>query len=132
MESKNVLQGFTGRLDNVQLLDVIQMACLAQKDGCLSIKGDLLEGMIVLKRGRILHAEAPGKSGETALLEILCWPAGRFVFAPNIPRGFVPTIQGGWEQVLMEAVPRFFGHQFDHHLGHLLNAREAAPLKEKS
>ena len=38
MESKNVLQAFTGRLDNVQLLDVIQMACLAQKDGCLSIK----------------------------------------------------------------------------------------------
>ena len=72
MESKNVLQGFTGRLDNVQLLDLIQMACLAQKDGCLSIKGNQLsEGIIVLKRGRILHAEAPGKSGETALLEIL-------------------------------------------------------------
>ena len=104
MESKNVLQGFTGRLDNVQLLDVIQMACLAQKDGCLSIKGELSEGIIVLKRGRILHAEAPGKSGETALLEILCWPAGRFVFTPNIPRELVPTIQGGWEQVLMEAV----------------------------
>jgi hypothetical protein len=110
MESKNVILGFTGRLDNVQLLDVIQMACLAQKDGCLSIKGDLSEGIIVLKRGRILHAEAPGKSGETALLEILCWPTGHFVFTPNIPRELVPTIQGGWEQVLMEAVPQLFGH----------------------
>jgi hypothetical protein len=109
MEPKNALEGFTGRLDNVQLLDVIQMACLAQKDGLLLVKGEGLEGMIVLERGRILHAEARGKSGETALLEILCWPAGRFVFTPNLPnREIVPTIQGGWEQVLMEAVPRFF------------------------
>ncbi|MGA8658594.1 MAG: SUMF1/EgtB/PvdO family nonheme iron enzyme [Chthoniobacterales bacterium] len=105
MEPEGALQGFTGRLDNVQLLDIIQMACLAQKDGCLLVKGDLLEGTIVLKRGRILHAEAPGKSGETALLEILCWPTGRFVFTQNMANGeFVPTIRGGWEQVLMEAV----------------------------
>ena len=133
MEPKNALQGFTGRLDNVQLLDVIQMACLAQKDGQLLIKGDLWEGMIVLERGRILHAEAPGKSGETALLEILCWPAGRFVFTPNVPdRKIVPTIQGGWEQVLMEAVPRLIGGQFEPHAGRRLNAREAAPIKGKS
>jgi hypothetical protein len=105
MEPENAVQDFTGRLDNVQLLDIIQMACLAQKEGCLLIKGDLREGTIILKRGRILHAEASGKSGESALLEILCWPTGRFVFTPNVAnREVVPTIQGGWEQVLMEAV----------------------------
>jgi sulfatase-modifying factor enzyme 1/uncharacterized protein DUF4388 len=105
MTPENALQGFSGRLDNVQLLDVIQMACLAQKEGCLLIKGDRLEGKIVLKRGRILHAEAPGKSGESALLEILCWPTGRFVFTPYVANlQVIPTIQGGWEQVLMEAV----------------------------
>ncbi len=97
--------GFTGQLDNFALLDIIQMGCLAQRDGRLIIRSGRRRAEVILSRGKIIHAAANGQVGEEALLEILTWEKGEFQFGsagngiqPN------PTIQGGWEQVLMDAV----------------------------
>jgi hypothetical protein len=103
--AKDLYQGFSGRLDNFPLLDVIQMACVAQRDGCLHIRHDDMAGDILLQKGQIIHVKTDRTSGEEALLDILCWQTGRFVFSP-VPVGQASgrTIQGGWEHVLMEAV----------------------------
>jgi hypothetical protein len=97
--------GFTGQLDNFALLDIIQMGCLAQRDGRLIIRSGRQQAEVILSRGKIIHAATNGQVGEDALLEILTWEKGEFQFGPA-SKGIQsnPTIQGGWEQVLMDAV----------------------------
>jgi Sulfatase-modifying factor enzyme 1/Domain of unknown function (DUF4388) len=97
--------GFTGQLDNFPLLDIIQMGCLAQRDGRLIIRSGRRQAEVILSRGKIIHAVTNGQVGEDALLEILSWEKGEFQFGPA-SKGIQtnPTIQGGWEQVLMDAV----------------------------
>jgi hypothetical protein len=81
------------------------MGCLAQRDGRLIIRSGRRNAEVILSRGKIIHAATNGQVGEDALLEILSWEKGEFQFGAagnGIPSK--PTIQGGWEQVLMDAV----------------------------
>src|ERR1700746_3471783 len=97
--------GFSGRLRNFPLLDIIQMACVARRDGRLLVRRRGETGEIVLRDGRIMHAVTKSKTGEPALLDVLCWSRGSFGFVPIAPEHVLPrTITGGWEQVLMEGV----------------------------
>jgi formylglycine-generating enzyme required for sulfatase activity len=97
--------GFSGKLRNFPLLDIIQMACVARRDGCLRVRRRGETGEIVLQDGRIIHAVTRSKTGEAALLEVLCWIRGIFEFVPIAPEQVTPrTISGRWEEVLMDAV----------------------------
>src|ERR1700736_2742754 len=80
MESDDAGQGFSGRLDNFPLLDVVQMACVAQRDGRLLIQHRDEHAQIVFSNGQIIHAETANCRGEEALLHILCWRTGEFIF----------------------------------------------------
>jgi hypothetical protein len=87
------------------LLDVIQMACIARRDGRLDIRHKTEVGRVLLEKGQIIHVETDRLAGEDALLEILCWETGRFVFsAMRLGCLAERNIEGGWEHVLMEAV----------------------------
>jgi formylglycine-generating enzyme required for sulfatase activity len=102
---ENGAAGFSGKLRNFPLLDIIQMACVARRDGRLRVRRRRETGEIVLRDGRIIHAVTKSKSGEPALLDVLCWTRGIFEFVPTAPDHVSPrTIIGGWEQVLMDAV----------------------------
>jgi hypothetical protein len=102
---KNEAADFSGKLRNFPLLDIIQMACVARRDGRLRVRRRGETGEIVLRDGRIIHAATKSKSGEPALLDVLCWTRGIFEFVPIAPDHVSPrTIIGGWEQVLMDAV----------------------------
>lgn len=97
--------GFSGKLRNFPLLDIIQMACVARRDGRLIVRRRGETGEIMLRDGRIIHAATKSKTGEPALLDVLCWTRGTFEFVPIAPDHLSPrTIFGGWEQVLMDAV----------------------------
>ena len=105
MEPIGSVKGFSGRLENFPLLDVIQMACIARRDGRFEITHKTEIGKVLLERGQIVGAETGRSMGEDALLEILCWETGRFVFsAVRLRRMEKQNIQGSWEHVLMEAV----------------------------
>jgi hypothetical protein len=102
---ENGAAGFSGKLRNFPLLDIIQMACVARRDGRLLVRRRGETGEIVLREGRIMHAVTKSKTGEPALLDVLCWNRGSFEFVPIAPEHVSPrTITGGWEQVLMDAV----------------------------
>jgi hypothetical protein len=102
---ENGAADFSGKLRNFPLLDIIQMACVARRDGRLRVRRRGETGEIVLRDGRIIHAVTKSKSGEPALLDVLCWTRGIFEFVPIAPDHVSPrTIIGGWEQVLMDAV----------------------------
>ena len=105
MEPIGSVKGFSGRLENFPLLDIIQMACIARRDGRLDITHKTEIGKVLLERGQIICVETSRSVGEDALLEILCWETGRFVFsAMQSRRTEKQNIQGSWEHVLMEAV----------------------------
>jgi hypothetical protein len=105
IRTENTPAGFSGKLHNFPLLDIIQMACVARRDGRLMIRRRRESGEIVLKEGRIIHATTKMTIGEPALLEVLCWTKGNFEFVPiNADQSALQTIFGGWEQVLMDAV----------------------------
>ena len=105
MEANESVNGISGRLENFPLLDVIQMACIARRDGRLEIRHKAETGNVLLERGQIIRVETGKSLGEEALLEILCWETGRFVFsAMHFNRLVERNIQGSWEHVLMEAV----------------------------
>ena len=105
MELDESVNGFSGRLENVPLLDVIQMACIARRDGRLDVRHEAEVGKVCLQRGQIVCVETGRCVGEDALLEILCWETGRFIFSAMRPgRIEKQNVQGTWEHVLMEAV----------------------------
>src|SRR5262245_45064755 len=105
MEPNESINGFSGRLENFPLLDILQMACIARRDGRFDITQKTETGKVLLERGQIVCVETGRAVGEDALLEILCWETGRFVFsATQLRRMESQNIQGSWEHVLMEAV----------------------------
>jgi hypothetical protein len=105
MELDESVNGFSGRLENVPLLDVIQMACIARRDGRLDVRHEAEVGKLCLERGQIVCVETGRCVGEDALLEILCWETGRFIFsAMRLGHIEKQNVQGSWEHLLMEAV----------------------------
>src|SRR5437016_3611380 len=105
MEPNESVNGFSGRLENFPLLDVIQMACIARRDGRLDIRHETKMGRVLFDRGQIVYVETDRLRGEDALLEILCWETGRFIFSATRFGGSAErNITGSWEHVLMEAV----------------------------
>jgi CheY-like chemotaxis protein len=97
--------GFVGQVVDLQLVDIIQMACLGRFSMSLTItKGDE-EGLIYFQNGEIAHAEVGDIEGKDALYTILDWHEGRF----NSQMGIVPpkeTIADRWEHLLLEGMRR--------------------------
>src|SRR5215471_8533953 len=77
MEPIGSVKGFSGRLENFPLLDIIQMACIARRDGRFDITHKTEIGKVLLEKGQIICVETSRGVGEDALLEILCWETGR-------------------------------------------------------
>jgi len=99
---KPVATGFRGVLRQVSLEDVIQMECLNRNSSILEVNAGNWHGKIFIKDGSILHAEAGGRNGESALNKILSLKGGEF----NLKNFVEPpqqSIDGQWEFLLMEA-----------------------------
>ncbi len=98
-------QGFTGKLDEFQLVDIIQMCCISRKTGRLRVSKGLERGVMFLREGEIIHAVCGEDEAEQAVYHIISWEAGEFV----LDEGLAPnkqTITAGWEHLVMEGVRR--------------------------
>lgn len=97
--------GFVGQVVDLQLIDIIQMACLGRFTMSLTVsKGDE-KGLMYFKSGEIAHAEVGDLEGKEALYTILNWSEGTF----NSQMGISPpkeTIVDRWEHLLLEGVRR--------------------------
>ena len=98
-------QGFTGRLDQFQLLDIIQMCCVSRRTGRLLIARRDERGVLYLRTGQIIQAVSGELEGEEAAYEIIGWSAGQFSFEDGVAPE-TQTIMGGWEHLVMEGVRR--------------------------
>jgi len=95
---------FAATLNQLTTLDVIQLKCLGRASAQLAFtRTDGTQGRVWIHHGEVVHAQAPGKSGEVAFAEIVGWRAGRVEEAPQgeiHPR----TITIPWQVLLLNTV----------------------------
>jgi len=94
--------GFRGVMRKVGLEDLIQLECMNCKSTLLEISNGKMRGRIYIERGEIIHADADGLIGESALYKVLALRGGQFSLKA-LERPERRTIQGQWMQLLMEA-----------------------------
>ncbi len=97
--------GFVGQVVDLQLVDIIQMACLGRFTMSLAVSKGNEGGIIYFQNGEIVHCELGDLEGKEALYTILGWNEGRF----NSQMGVTPpktTITERWEHLLMEGMRR--------------------------
>lgn len=94
---------FHASLSSLTTVDIIQLKCLARATQVLKFtRAGGESGKVHFQRGEIVHAETSDKSGMEAFNEIVSWKGGR-VEESTEPIA-VPTIDRGWESLLMDAV----------------------------
>ncbi len=92
-------------LANFKLVDVVQICCISQKTGRLTIKGQQQEGYIFIKSGVVVHATSHGLEGDEAIYEMLKWDQAQSAFEEGFSNSRV-SIDLGWEHLLMEGIRR--------------------------
>jgi DNA-binding response OmpR family regulator len=75
--------GPNGRLDEVDLLDLIQMLELNQKTGALLLSHGERTGTLYFRDGIIVQADIRSPKREEPLFVLLGWKTGRFMFLPD-------------------------------------------------
>ncbi len=98
-------QGFTGKLDQFDLVDIIQMCCIGKKTGSLQVARGEGRGVLYLRNGQIIHAVTGEFEAAEAAYEIIGWSAGQFSFDDGV-QPEEATIDTGWEHLVMEGVRR--------------------------
>jgi hypothetical protein len=84
------------------LLDVIQMECLAENSSVLRITSGKLVAKIWFHRGELVDAAAEGADGEAAFRRILKWKSGTFESLPAEPE-HVRTITKSVDSLLLDS-----------------------------
>jgi hypothetical protein len=100
---QDTVQGFSGRVEQIQLSDLVQLACLAQMNRIIKLESDTTVGSIYVCSGQVIHAETGDLRGDVALLEMLQWMSGRFEIFP-MDEEVAPSIRKPWGYLLIEAV----------------------------
>ena len=89
-------QGFTGKFDQFDLVDIIQLCCISKRTGCLQISRRQERGVLFLRGGQMIQALSGELEGEEAAYEIIGWSSGQFSFEDGVqPES--QTIYAGWE-----------------------------------
>ncbi|MGE0707592.1 MAG: DUF4388 domain-containing protein [Planctomycetota bacterium] len=94
-----------GRLDQINLTELLQTLEFNAKTGTLEVFGSEGEGSIVIKEGKPTFAECEGEEGEEAFYKLLSFKEGQFSFSPDISEGGKNLTQN-MGSLLMEAMRR--------------------------
>ena len=92
----------SGAADLFHVLDVLQMCCLSKRSGAVQVVKEDHTGIVFLRAGKIVHAEAAVTRGTDALMEIASW--GDIEFAYDASVRAPETISLPWDEALVQAV----------------------------
>ncbi|MCE5335431.1 MAG: DUF4388 domain-containing protein [Desulfobacteraceae bacterium] len=101
----NVTDKFTGTLDRIQIVDLLQAACFNELSTDIEVLSGAAAGTIKIRSGQVHAARAADLSGEEALTEILSWFSGFYQFVPDSDV-IHQDIKKPWEQLLIDAIRR--------------------------
>ncbi len=77
-EQSEETKGLTGRLQDFNLTDIIQILSLGLKTAKVEVTRDGDKGLLYLLRGKIVHASAGDLRGPEAFFELIRWEIGTF------------------------------------------------------
>jgi DNA-binding response OmpR family regulator len=92
----------SGAPDLFHVLDVLQMCCLSKRSGAIQVVKEGQSGIVFLREGRIVHAEAAVTRGSQALMEIASWGDIEFAYDGSVRAS--ETISLPWDEALVQAV----------------------------
>ena len=95
--------GFSGRLEQIPLADLIQLVCSANVDYLLELESDEGRGSIVFASGSVRHAVLGELQGEEAFFKLHDWKGGTFT-ARLHPFEGVTTIEKPTELLLTDVM----------------------------
>jgi len=75
--------GLSGRLEDVDLLDLVQTLELHQRTGALLLSHGDRTGTLYFRGGMIVHADIRSPKREEPLFVLLGWKTGRYMFLPD-------------------------------------------------
>ncbi len=96
--------GFSGFMVDINLSDLVQLACLENRERKLLVQTRGVRGEIYFSSGEVVHAQIRDKTGEEAFYEIMCLNQGTFRFFPETPPEH--TIEVPWNFLLIESLRR--------------------------
>ena len=90
--------GWSGRIDDIDILDLIQALELEQRTGALVLSHGDRTGTIYIKGGVIVEADIRSPAREEPLFRLLGWKTGRFAFIPDAAteQRPIPTSMAHW------------------------------------
>ena len=94
-----------GRLDQINLLELLQTLEFNNKTGTLEIFGADGEGCVVIRDGRPTFAQCGSKSGEEAVYDLVRFTSGQFSFSAEINEDG-QNVNKSMGSLLMEAARR--------------------------
>jgi len=103
LEALDCIHRLSGCFSALSAADLIQMLCLAQRTAALRISAHGVSGTVMVKEGKLLHADWGTLVGHEALCAILDAQDGVFRNTP-LPDNVETNIHVNWQHALMEAV----------------------------
>ncbi len=96
---------FTGSLEELSCVDVVQMLCIARKSTALRLSEGSSAGVVHIEGGEVVHAVWDDLSGEDAFFRILGVKNGLFYTTP-LPPDVEHHIRGDWQYLMIEGMRR--------------------------
>jgi hypothetical protein len=106
-EGKPALNRFSGAIDEIPLLDLVQLLSTSKKSGVLEVESAEGHGSLYLRSGKVDYAavlELPGLDPHKALYRMLSWTSGSFELRPLDDETFEDAMQEPTDALLMEAM----------------------------
>lgn len=98
-------RGVKGRLENLNVTDIVQMLSMGSKTACVTVDAIAASGKIWFREGTIVHAEGPGVEGEEAFYRLMPLTQGDFTIHHG-QRSRTTSIEHDAMYLLMEGTRR--------------------------
>lgn len=95
--------GFAGRIEQLELQHIIQIAVLAGISATIIVRQGNQKGYIYVRNGQIFHAAVSGLTGQEAVNEMVGWRVGRFDLKHGILSNIPRTVVVNSASVILEA-----------------------------
>lgn len=96
-------QGLSGRIENVEIYQLMQMVCMSGKDVRIVVRSEGREGEVIVVSGNVVHAETGSVKGEEAFYNIVSWSHPVCELEPCSGVIYQKTIHKDWQYILLEA-----------------------------
>lgn len=94
MPAEDMVSGFVGQVDSLQLIDIVNFYCMSGKSVGLVLRGPRGQGgEIRISSGQIVYARTGNLKGQAAFYEIAQWNGGQFSECRDL-RAVKPNIAG--------------------------------------